>query len=781
MSSWLGNAGTVAGIPKVSTNLAAWDVRTTTIASQPSGSGGPYRHPTPLDTSPGELRRSLSPSTTYRLRDQHLTGKLPSTGMLAAAAQSATSESKAVSSRSGAVRSASPLGAKAGIKLEAMATPHDRQSISTDRSNNDGWRCEVESLQAQLRTNTLENEKTREKLEAQAKQTEAALLEVCKSLGMQQQQLEHQEKCTGMIHQLLQEFIPGLPGASADADIDISDKVQASLRAGLSTSIEHLSTKQEQLLTRIDNVEAGLATLQRSFTSLQQRMAGDGVPVLRGELPDSRKETMASLQAANCALGDILAEIAPTQATSAGSSPYSVSNSKNSQSDDVSARALIPLRVELEMHCKDARDGLEQMLREELRVRSEQLLGTLRGEQSDFVSSLQQELEALRLVLRRQQVPGIDQQAGVALGTELEAQIQEVSQSLRQELESMRVEFEKTVQQKLPKSLAALASVQDQQAQEFTRQLEYLRHDVRSSGSSELNIKHKELTYLVQVQQNLLSQHAEELESLRQEQRRGISSITSSVKQELDAVSELSRLLHHKVESVCSEAGDRVEAAQLAQQETDASCKSSTSTSPTSCWPILQRKLNELTEQVNDIDTGTPRLPPVEDAQAAQAQACVQANLLQVNSSSASWKDLRHELHSAAEVLENVCAEPLVLDTPAPKVECGDAPSRGSMSAESSKLQVKLESVLQSLQEADRTFAAEMGTSRTTTPREAIRDADTASSAPEPAVAVEAAPLWGTNEGWWSELQERHPDLAHLVRTQHSELVRIVGSPTHTQ
>merc|ERR1719326_1771007 len=75
------------------------------------------------------------------------------------------------------------------------------------------------------------------------------------------------------------------------------------------------------------------------------------------------------------------------------------------------------------------------------------------------------------------------------------------------------------------------------------------------------------------------------------------------------------------------------------------------------------------------------------------------------------------------QVLQSVCAEPSVFDTASSKAATVAAPVGGGATApaEAAGLRVKLESVLQSL-------------------------------------------------------QEKHPDLAHLVQTQRSELVRIVGS-----
>merc|ERR1719326_2776073 len=110
------------------------------------------------------------------------------------------------------------------------------------------------------------------------------------------------------------------------------------------------------------------------------------------------------------------------------------------------------------------------------------------------------------------------------------------------------------------------------------------------------------------------------------------------------------------------------------------------------------------------------------------------------------------------QVLQSVCAEPSVFDTASSKAATVAAPVGGGATApaEAAGLRVKLESVLQSLQEADRSFAADLG-------------ASTSGEATSPWAAT-------ANASWWSELQEKHPDLAHLVQTQRSELVRIVGS-----
>jgi hypothetical protein len=659
---------------------------------------------------------------------------------------------------------------------------------------------ELELLQAHLQSALAEVANVTQKHDAQAAQTEAALLEVCKSLGMQQQQLEQQEMCTGMIHQLLQECLPGLGGGQS---FSIPEQVKNNLGTPLSRQMEQLVTRQETVETSVD-------TLQKDVKALQDRLAcygsgGNFAPATLvkprggdfshagGQLPkllnDDRQGTMANLEAANNALGDLLAEIAPTTA-SVGSSPDS-RHSKASHFDDVSSRVLVALQVEVERLCEDARAGLQQKLCEDVRlfeVRQAEIQSSMEGKQAfidDIAGTLRKE--------------------------------QQASQDIRKDLQALREEFDNAFQERLQKSLEVLASAQDRQSEEWSRRLDHLREDFKESGSANMHIKHKELCYLVHVQQNMLSQHAEELETLRHEQHAGLTSMTSAMKQKLDAVSELSHFLQQKVDVVCAQQGptwshiadslatrqrqpDPLDMMRVLQQELssvsgaagslqkelDTASKRVSNATPASCWPSLHKKLSDLTEDINDI--GDSQRPNVEaDAECVAANtvrqqlfgnSSMQAELSQLSGltqdlrdhfghgpsvdwreacsgqampegSTATWKGLKEELNCAAEVLHNASTGSSILPAPA----ATSAPASSSH-FEAAELQQKLKSVLQNLQEADRSTAAE----------------------PHGPACREVAAPPDADGDWWRELQDKHPDLAHLVQTQRTELVRIVGS-----
>merc|ERR1712187_548654 len=85
------------------------------------------------------------------------------------------------------------------------------------------------------------------------------------------------------------------------------------------------------------------------------------------------------------------------------------------------------------------------------------------------------------------------------------------------------------------------------------------------------------------------------------------------------------------------------------------------------------------------------------------------------NGSVSSWKEVQDELRCAAEVLHSVCAEASPISP---------------------------------------------------------RDAQ-AVAVPEQMEPVKAG---DSHDDWWMELQEKHPDLARLVQSQRTELVRIGGS-----
>lgn len=245
--------------------------------------------------------------------------------------------------------------------------------------------------------------------------------------------------------------------------------------------------------------------------------------------------------------------------------------------------------------------------------------------------------------------------------------------------------------------------------------------------------------------------------------------MTASMKQKLDAVSELGRVLHHKVDSVCSQASpNRVADPSVPkpqqQQQPDASdvvralreeidCVSGTSsmlqkelesvssraysTSPSSCWPKLQKKLAELEEQVNDIDASQRHSRFLE------------------GSPSGSGNSSPHGSGSGMDMVKTDSLPALVPTALVPRATA-TPPVGGNDSTpvETLRLRTKLESVLQGLQEADRSFYADLSA----------------------ATSVEAAPSLVSNLSWWGELQDKHPDLAHLLEAQRSELVRIAGS-----
>lgn len=629
-------------------NLHAWDRgQQQAVAAQRTMSPGrtPRSDDAPTTTLRRTLARTLSPSmprvasspgATLRLRDQLLSGVQPSTAILTPIATSPGAWA--------------PYGGSARV---AVATPP--MGLGTARSSDsmiigEAWRNDLEAMQFQI-------QKVRDKHDTQAAQTEAALVEVCKSLGMQQQQLEHQEMCTGMIHQLLQEYIPGA-ALGENGDTVIPDHIKKTFNTGMRTSVEQLASRQEV-------VENSLMALQRGVAVLQQQLAGVAGIVEPACPNKARTDTMASLEAANSALGDLLAEIAPT-ATSVGSSPDSPSHG-----DSISDRMLVPLRVELEMLCKDAHEGLEQRLREDVQVLKTgqaELKAALAVDLQSLLHGKQATMDDLASNLRKEQQDGLTHLA-IALREEVEAvrgqstatamscwedlqqkeskegkEGKDDSQSMREELEVLREEFGSAFQQRLQKSLEVLAAAQDQQSEEWSTRLEHLRTDMKESANSELAIKHKELCYLVHVQQNMLSQHTEELETLRHEQHNGLNSVTSSMRQKIDAVSELSRVLQHRVDSACSqEAGSQQAqgplwshvadslttvhrqpdahpsdgnavrvlreeldsisgAAGSMQKELDTACRRANSNTRSSCWPMMHKKLSDLTDTVNDID-----------------------------------------------------------------------------------------------------------------------------------------------------------------------------------
>jgi len=519
------------------------------------------------------------------------------------------------------------------------------------------FRGELETMQAQLATAMKDAEKIKEMHEAKVSQTETALVEVCKSLGLQQQQLEHQELCTGMIHQLLQDCLPNL---------------------------RNFAQRNPDAIDEISRFGAGIS-----------------------------------------------------------------SN-----------------KADIEAICKELHGNIEKTLRDERRLELAELENTLRAE-LEVVRS-----EAVSVVMRcwselqQSSDERVDSEARATVGAELEAQISEV----RGDLDSFRKELLGT----LPESISddvekQICAFRDEMRKEY---LAKMRTD-QSENYSDLYLKHKELSYLVHAQQSLLSQHAEELEAFRHEQHANLVKVATAVGNKLDVVSELCRVLHHKVESILPDLrttglphADSIRSFKLEldnvsgvasslQKDFDSAC-SQLNVNTTSAWPMLQKKLVELTDSVNDVTTprmlidhvtttssqhnsevlpldagilqgglqpGHERQPmnklPLDPSKAQAWEGSTARALLKqtdtMNSSVASsWKDLQDDLRSAAEALYDVCGE--------------------------------------------------------TSPLEA------SSTSPSQARMLKAAQVDGSQAEWWRELQEKHPDLARLVNSQRAELTRIVGS-----
>lgn len=487
-----------------------------------------------------------------------------------------------------------------------------------------------------------DTEKIKEMHEAKVSQTETALVEVCKSLGLQQQQLEQQELCTGMIHQLLQDCLPNLHNLAKKSEVGSDEK-----------------------------------------------SSGGGV----------------------CSKADI------------------------------------------EATCKEACGKLEQALREEHQSRLAELISTF-GKELEIVRG-----EAVSVAMnccremQQNQDERVDSEARAVVGAELEAQISEV----RGDLDSLRTELLGALRQSISDDVGRqLGAFRDEIRKEYGTEI---RKEVgESHANSDLYIKHKELSYLVHAQQSLWSQHAEELESFRHEQHSNLVKLAAAVGNKLDVVSELCRALHHNVKTILpegrtsaipettwssfqSEVDNASAVANSLQKDFDTAC-SRLNSNTTSAWPILQRKLVELSDSVNDVtrqnihpqvvvdatqDSSHPNrtLDPlltdplkVHMLEGSKARACLQHQPNTVKSAS-SWKNLKEDLRSAADVLNDVCAE-------------------------SSPLQASNPCTSQA-----RTF--------------------------------DAAHVDESQDDWWRELQEKHPDLARLVNSQRAELTRIVGASSEKQ
>lgn len=527
--------------------------------------------------------------------------------------------------------------------------------------------------------------------QAETENTETALLEVCKSLTMQQQQLKHQEACTSMIHQLLQEALPGGVGPASETDaLNVGNYAPLGKAA-----IEHLSARVDQLYARAEAVETSVSILQRHFTRLH---------------------------------------------------------------------------TELEKICKQACENQAKSLREDV--------ASLRGRQLDLqhvVDNLQEEQKAC---LSRQTTS--DECRWKQRADLPEAHADNVASS----------EVVHGVSTKRDPLCAESGFGEDQQAQEVAAQLNLFRSEMRREiveltssvqhdANSEMHLKHKELAYMVSAQQNLLSQYAVELDTLRHEQQAGLRGVASFVQQELDTVYELSRILHEKASTVFAmqnpdssqSFGPNVsEMVRLLRHELESVSgglqkeldnASQLQKATPSGWPMLQKKLSDMTEQVNDIgycDESSHRgvLPSAandshvvhacsEDARFGGTGGTVQqhTNFLdtflelaghtggeeQVKNSLASklalpgspsrslrlgqadahgsatctssWKHIQEEIRNAAETLQDDCVASPSVEVSAPTRAVIAQLEEAAAQIGESGVRAKLESVLRTLQHPD--------------------------------------------------------------------------------
>merc|ERR1719506_2073450 len=150
-----------------------------------------------------------------------------------------------------------------------------------------------------------------------------------------------------------------------------------------------------------------------------------------------------------------------------------------------------------------------------------------------------------------------------------------------------------------------------------------------------------------------------------------------------------------------------------------------------------------------DQSTGHVGRAGEEETQAIIAQHLSSVVDTYAPASGNSWKSLKNELSSAAEVLSRVSAQSSMVQS-APSAPAG--PPAGA-----ANLQAKLQGVLQSIQQVDKTLESEVQLSNVGPTPQQVSPASTLD------------PL--EKEAWWKELQEKHPELTRLVQTQHQELV----------
>lgn len=637
--------------------------------------------------------------------------------------------------------------------------------------------------------------------------------------------------CTGMLHGLLQESVLGV--APSELCPQPGTDASKARTPALRSLIEHVSNRQQIMDACLSALHDRVAALYDPESQVDTASAG-GSHVSQGTLPPFndavRQEAMAKLKIANGALCN-LAEVAASamQDTSAGSSP--LSNSKTSIPEDLSARVLGPLRAELDIVRKDLQESLQSTVREDKASIQEQIarvVEDLREAQqaglSKQAAALREELETVRgeavsAVMNcwqqlQQKSDFVKNETSAACTSEIETKLQQVAQGLVKKLEALHAQFDAKFEQQRLKTSEALASSKAQRIEEFSKHVESLRTElkaemsvltslVKESESADLHTKHKDLQHVVNVQQNLLSQHAEELEALRQEQSTGLPGVSSVLRKKLDAVCELTQMLDRKVStpsagidiaaSVQAYPPDIANVAKVLQKKMHSEPKD---TGFTSDWPMLQEKLSALTHQVKDIglegdacaDTASAdAAATLEDSKAASdttevSDIGVENEACYISTPADAAAALRHG-KANSEVTETTDTDSKtesVIDTVLETAEDarnaeqqGKQPvfARNSKCAgeledtagepeqglstqcpsevehvESTNLQGELPTVLQKLHEAERSLAAE-----------------TCAEPPEQPQSL------GAYADWWQELQGEHQDLARLVHTEHAD------------
>jgi len=373
-------------------------------------------------------------------------------------------------------------------------------------------RREIDALQVQMRasmSNALELKDQQEKHKAQ---TEAALVEVCKSLTMQQQQLEHQEQCTGMIHQLLQESLPGAAtavkrlqkemerkqdGEQKDVGAKLKEDKQQDallaeellqqaqeseqeqqqqhwqsqlwrpLTAALKASIEHVAAQQERLQQRTQRAEQSLALLQATMSALGQQVEDQRIQsVFRKDLQPPkgpRLEVLSTPTAEESVMSQDVQASEEFQSRTVDSTRDAVSRSSSVAS---LGQRRGELAAEVAALCQERFLGLEQKLRQEmesLRIEvmasmSSSLRTELTNQCEQQFKSLQGDAEAVHLEVR-QHVSGIQATCLHLLeaggGNVPERQLfdkctmEDLRRERRQEMSTLRRDVEKLCQQKL--------------------------------------------------------------------------------------------------------------------------------------------------------------------------------------------------------------------------------------------------------------------------------------------------------------------------------------------